>query len=67
MVKRVAALPATPDLLPDHPRGWRGVRRRGMLSASVHRGDRAPILTHTASLFGHGIVGGPMFSTHGMG
>ena len=28
--------------------------------------DRAPIFTHTDSLFGRGIVGGPMFSSHEM-
>jgi C4-dicarboxylate-specific signal transduction histidine kinase len=28
--------------------------------------DRAPIFTHTDSLFGHGIVGGPMFSSQEM-
>ena len=68
MVKRVAALPAHSAIFyPTIRVDGRGVPQEGdaLLLRFIEQ-DRAPIFTHTDSLFGHGIVGGPMFSSHEM-
>jgi signal transduction histidine kinase len=68
MVKRVAALPAHSAIFyPTIRVDGRGVPQEGdaLLLRFIEQG-RAPIFTHTDSLFGHGIVGGPMFSSHEM-
>jgi signal transduction histidine kinase len=68
MVKRVAALPAHSAIFyPTIRVDGRGVPQEGdaLLFRFIEQ-DRAPIFTHTDSLFGHGIVGGPMFSSHEM-
>src|SRR6476620_6910823 len=68
MVKRVAALPAHSAIFyPTIRVDGRGVPQEGdaLLLRFIEQ-DRAPIFTHTDSLFGHGIVGGPMFSNHEM-
>jgi signal transduction histidine kinase len=45
----------------------RGVPQEGdALLLRFIKEDRAPIFTHTDSLFGQGIIGGPMFSSHEM-
>jgi signal transduction histidine kinase len=66
MVKRVAALPAHSAIFyPTIRVDGRGVPQEGdALLLRFIEEDRAPIFTHTDSLFGHGIVGGPMFSSH---
>jgi signal transduction histidine kinase len=68
MVKRVAALPARSAIFyPTIRVDGRGVPQEGdALLLRFIEEDRAPIFTHTDSLFGHGIVGGPMFSSHEM-
>src|SRR5258708_858073 len=68
MVKRVAALPAHSAIFSPTIRvDGRGVPQEGdALLLRFIEEDRAPIFTHTDSLFGHGIVGGPMFSSHEM-
>jgi signal transduction histidine kinase len=68
MVKRVAALPAHSAIFyPTIRVDGRGVPQEGdALLLRFIEEDRAPIFTHTDSLFGHGIVGGPMFSSHEM-
>ena len=68
MVKRVAALPAHSAIFyPTIRVDGRGVpQERDALLLRFIEEDRAPIFTHTDSLFGHGIVGGPMFSSHEM-
>jgi signal transduction histidine kinase len=68
MVKRVAALPAHSAIFyPTIRVDGRGVPQEGdaLLLRFIEQ-NRAPIFTHTDSLFGHGIVGGPMFSSHEM-
>ena len=68
MVKRVAALPAHSAIFyPTIRVDGRGVPQEGdaLLLRFIEQ-DRAPIFTHTDSLFGQGIVGGPMFSSHEM-
>ncbi len=68
MVKRVAALPAHSAIFyPTIRVDGRGVPQEGdaLLLRFIEQ-DRAPIFTHTDSLFGHGIVGGPMFSSREM-
>jgi signal transduction histidine kinase len=68
MVKRVAALPAHSAIFyPTIRVDGRGVPQEGdALLLRFIKEDRAPIFTHTDSLFGHGIVGGPMFSSQEM-
>ena len=68
MVKRVAALPAHSAIFyPTIRVDGRGVPQEGdALLLRFIEEDRAPIFTHTDNLFGHGIVGGPMFSSHEM-
>ena len=68
MVKRVAALPAHSAIFyPTIRVDGRGVPQEGdALLLRFIEEDRAPIFTHTDSLFGHGIVGGAMFSSHEM-
>ena len=68
MVKRVAALPAHSAIFyPTIRVDGRGVPQEGdTLLLRFIEEDRAPIFTHTDSLFGHGIVGGPMFSSQEM-
>jgi signal transduction histidine kinase len=68
MVKRVAALPAHSAIYyPTIRVDGRGVPQEGdALLLRFIAEDRAPIFTHTDSLFGQGIVGGPMFSSHEM-
>jgi signal transduction histidine kinase len=68
MVKRVAALPAHSAIFyPTIRVDGRGVPQEGdALLLRFIEEDRSPIFTHTDSLFGHGIVGGPMFSSHEM-
>ena len=68
MVKRVAALPAHSAIFyPTIRVDGRGVPQEGdALLLRFIEEDRAPIFTHTDSLFGHGIVGGPMFSSQEM-
>jgi signal transduction histidine kinase len=68
MVKRVAALPAHSAIFyPTIRVDGRGVPQEAdaLLLRFIEAG-RAPIFTHTDSLFGHGIVGGPMFSSQEM-
>src|SRR6478609_8546415 len=68
MVKRVAALPAHSAIFyPTIRVDGRGVPQEGdaLLLRFIEQ-DRAPIFTHTDSLFGQGIVGGPMFSSREM-
>ena len=68
MVKRVAALPAHSAIFyPTIRVDGRGVPQEGdaLLLRFIGEG-RAPIFTHTDNLFGRGIVGGPMFSSHEM-
>ena len=68
MVKRVAALPAHSAIYyPTIRVDGHGVPQEGdaLLLRFIEAG-RAPIFTHTDSLFGHGIVGGPMFSSQEM-
>ena len=68
MVKRVAALPAHSAIFyPTIRVDGRGVPQEAdALLLRFIAEDRAPIFTHTDSLFGHGIVGGPMFSSQEM-
>ena len=68
MVKRVAALPAHSAIFyPTIRVDGRGVPQEGdALLLRFIEEDRAPIFTHTDSFFGHGIVGGPMFSSQEM-
>jgi hypothetical protein len=68
MVKRVAALPAHSVIFyPTIRVDGRGVPQEGdALLLWFIEEDRAPIFTHTDSLFGYGIVGGPMFSSQEM-
>jgi signal transduction histidine kinase len=68
MVKRVAALPAHSAIFyPTIRVDGLGVPQEGdALLLRFIEEDRAPIFTHTDSLFGHGIVGGPMFSSQEM-
>jgi signal transduction histidine kinase len=68
MVKRVAALPAHSAIFyPTIRVDGRGVPQEGdALLLRFIEEDRAPIFTHTDSLFGRGIVGGPMFSSQEM-
>jgi signal transduction histidine kinase len=68
MVKRVAALPAHSAIFyPTIRVDGLGVPQEGdALLLRFIEEDRAPIFTHTDSLFGHGIVGGPMFSSREM-
>ena len=68
MVKRVAALPAHSAIFyPTIRVDGHGVPQEGdALLLRFIEEDRAPIFTHTDSLFGHGIVGGPMFSSQEM-
>jgi signal transduction histidine kinase len=68
MVKRVAALRAHSAIFyPTIRVDGRGVPQEGdaLLRRFIEE-DRAPIFTHTDSLFGQGIVGGPMFSSQEM-
>ena len=68
MVKRVAALPPHSAIFyPTIRVDGHGVPQEGdaLLLRFIEQ-DRAPIFTHTDSLFGRGIVGGPMFSSHEM-
>ena len=65
MVKRVAALPPHSAIFyPTIRVDGHGVPQEGdaLLLRFIEQ-DRAPIFTHTDSLFGRGIVGGPMFSS----
>ncbi len=68
MVKRVAALPAHSAIFyPTIRVDGHGVPQEGdALLLRFIEENRAPIFTHTDSLFGHGIVGGPMFSSQEM-
>ncbi len=68
MVKRVAALPAHSAIFyPTIRVDGRGVPQEGdTLLVRFIEADRAPVFTHTDSLFGRGIVGGPMFSNREM-
>ena len=68
MVKRVAGLPAHSAIFyPTIRVDGRGVPQEGdALLLRFIAEDRAPIFTHTDSLFGRGIVGGPMFSSQEM-
>ena len=68
MVKRVAALPAHSAIFyPTIRVDGHGVPQEGdALLLRFIETDRAPIFTHTDSFFGHGIVGGPMFSSEEM-
>jgi signal transduction histidine kinase len=65
MVKRVAALPAHSAIYyPTIRVDGRGAPQEGdALLLRFIAEDRAPIFTHTDSLFGRGVVGGPMFSS----
>ena len=68
MVKRVAALPAHSVIFyPTIRVDGHGVPQEGdaLLLRFIEEGH-APIFTHTDSLFGRGIVGGPMFSSQEM-
>jgi signal transduction histidine kinase len=68
MVKRVAALPAHSAIFyPTIRVDGHGVPQEGdALLLRFIEEKRAPIFTHTDSLFGQGIVGGPMFSSQEM-